>query len=69
MKAAGSNLRRGFLWCVWFLPFEILLSDIGLILYDSDVRGGRRWRPLPLGGRSQVFELPLLPPSPERAAS
>lgn len=70
MKAAGTSLRRVFFRRVRFLSLESLLSGGSLILYDSDVGGGRARRPLPVGRRrSQVFELALLPTSPERAAS
>ena len=69
MKAAGTSLRRAFFWCLGFLSLEGLLFGSSLILYDFDVRSGRRWHPLALGRRSQVLQLALLPTSPERTAS
>jgi hypothetical protein len=70
MEAASAGRRRGVRRCVCFRRLEILRFDLGLILYDSDVRRRRRsWGPVAFGPDRQVFELPLLLASAQGAAS
>ena len=67
MKATGPNLRRVGDRRLGFLLLEILGTCVGLILDNSDVSRGRRWRYFLFGCLGQLFELTLLPTSLEWA--
>jgi len=60
MKAAGAGRRRAAGRVFWFLFLDIVGFTSRLIPDEPDVRGGRSWRPVPFGRRSQMLELPLL---------
>jgi len=61
MEATGSGLRSRGDRRVRLFSLGLRRLRLGLILYDSDVRGsGRSWCPVAVRRHSQMFELTLL---------
>lgn len=69
MKSADTTRRGSINWCIRFwAALGFRFGRGSLILDDSDVSGGRSRERIPFGSLGQVFELTLLPSSPERTA-
>jgi hypothetical protein len=68
VKATGTNWHGVHSWWLRFVIFDTLITGCSLILDHSDVSRAGHWLDVWIGRLGQLFELPFLSPSSERAA-